>query len=145
MKEELRFTAVKKKRRIPWVSPRFIESICRNQMVLMNGEEMAGSCLGVRQTSSGLLSCSLVLLLLSESSTDKQDTWAEWLADSTRDRQASSRNIIHSNSILWENPEIRNRDYQPVTCAQHVYQPRGCAPAKTEACRPTSLSTGVKA
>lgn len=88
-----------KKRQIPCVSPRFIESICRNQMVLMDGEEMAGFCLGVRQTSSGLLSGSLVLLLLSESSTDKQDTWAEWVADSTRDRQASLRNIkclVHS-------------------------------------------------
>lgn len=81
------------------MSQRLIESICRNQTALMDGEEMAGSCLGVRQTSSGLLSGSLVLLLLSESSTDKQDTWAEWVADSTRDRQASSRNIkrlVHS-------------------------------------------------
>lgn len=82
-----------KKRRIPWVSPRLMESICSDQTALMDGEEMAGSCHGVRQTSSGLLSCSLVLLLLSESSTDKQDTWAVWVADSTRDRQASLRNI----------------------------------------------------
>lgn len=97
------------------MSLRLIESICSDQTALMDVEEMSGSCLAVRQTSSGLLSRSLVLLPLSESSTGKQNTWAEWVADSTRERQASWRNIsilfIYSNSILWETPEIPISDF----------------------------------